>query len=174
MSLLIGHGDGSFDPGILFPVGTAPQGGEVFDADDDGDLDYAVANRIYRDITPLLNVCAPPPTRITDQPNDVIVENGDGPATFVVGAEGENLTYQWLRDGVEVTDGGNVSGATTPMLRINPVRGEDTGRYSARVRGDHGEVLSEEARLGVLIACMADIDAADFFTFLDFFAAGCP
>ena len=39
-------------------------------------------------------------------------------ATFGVGAFGTGLTYQWLKDGTPLADGGDISGATTSILSI--------------------------------------------------------
>ena len=43
------------------------------------------------------------------------------------------LRYQWRRNGVSITDGGRVSGATTPTLAINPAQGSDNGFYNCMV-----------------------------------------
>ncbi len=44
-----------------------------------------------------------------------------GSASFNVVASGAGLSYQWRRDGTNLSNGGNISGATTATLTINPV-----------------------------------------------------
>lgn len=51
-------------------------------------------------------------------------------------------SYQWLKNGVNLTDGGNISGAQSEVLTISPVSGTDVGNYAAIVSGDFGSVLT--------------------------------
>jgi autotransporter-associated beta strand protein len=44
-----------------------------------------------------------------------------GSTSFTVAASGAGLTYQWRRDGTNLNNGGNISGATSATLTINPV-----------------------------------------------------
>lgn len=57
------------------------------------------------------------------------------PTSFSVAATGTTLTYQWKKDGVVLTDGGNISGAQTPMLSLAASSGTDAGTYSVMVSG---------------------------------------
>jgi hypothetical protein len=43
------------------------------------------------------------------------------------------LTYQWRKGGVDVTDGGHISGATTATLRFDPASPADDGIYDVVV-----------------------------------------
>jgi uncharacterized repeat protein (TIGR01451 family)/gliding motility-associated-like protein len=60
--------------------------------------------------------CAP--FTITE-PMDTLACDGSI-ATFTVYADGVGLTYQWRKGNVNLIDGGNISGATTATLTINP------------------------------------------------------
>lgn len=53
------------------------------------------------------------------EPSDTLVCDGES-ASFTVIAEGIGLTYQWRKGNVNLVDGGNISGATTATLTINP------------------------------------------------------
>ena len=56
------------------------------------------------------------------------------PTTFTVSATGTPApTYQWRKGGVDLTDGGSISGATTTTLSINPVAMTDAGSYDVVV-----------------------------------------
>ncbi|GAG95032.1 unnamed protein product, partial [marine sediment metagenome] len=56
-------------------------------------------------------------TQITSQPGGSSICKGET-VTLSVVASGGNLTYQWKKDGVDLADAGNISGATTPNLNI--------------------------------------------------------
>lgn len=76
----------------------------------------------------------PPPT-ITTEPVNVTVPSG-GSCAFSVAANGFNLTYLWHRNGTNLLDGGNISGATTSQLVISPASGSDvSSTYYVTVTG---------------------------------------
>ncbi len=61
------------------------------------------------------------------------------PATFSVGAYGTvPLTYQWKKNGVNLSDGGTISGSTASVLTINPLALSDAGNYSVTVTNSVG------------------------------------
>jgi autotransporter-associated beta strand protein len=64
-----------------------------------------------------------PPT-ITTEPSPVSVVSG-GSCAFIVAARGENVTYQWHRNGTNLVDGGNISGSATSTLAISPAGAAD-------------------------------------------------
>jgi len=55
VSILLGHGDGTFEPQQVVTVGAAPHGLVVLDADGDGDPDIATANTDGNNVSLLLN-----------------------------------------------------------------------------------------------------------------------
>ena len=65
-----------------------------------------------------LTIVVPP--AITQQPEDQTTCVG-GSASFSVTATGTGLTFQWRRNGTPLSNGGNISGADTAILTINPV-----------------------------------------------------
>lgn len=74
---------------------------------------------------------------ITDQPVSQTVCIGED-VTFSVTAtvNRADFTYRWYKDGVALTDGGNISGATTPDLTIASVTLADAGDYNVLIEGD--------------------------------------
>jgi hypothetical protein len=94
----------------------------------------------------VVNVCAGP--AITAHPSPRTVAEGD-PVSFSVTATGANLTYQWRRDGVNVVNGGAISGATSSTLSINPVAAGHAGAYTCVVTNPCGSLTSNSAILTV-------------------------
>lgn len=83
---------------------------------------------------------------ITTQPAGLSV-NAGGSATFsVVATGGGTLSYQWTKDGV------NVSGATASTLTLPSVSASSAGDYRVVVTGSGGTVTSQPATLTVVTA----------------------
>jgi hypothetical protein len=60
-------------------------------------------------------------------------------ATFTVTAAGSGtLGYQWLSNGLSLSDGGAISGSSTSALSITPVTAQTTATYSVIVSGTGG------------------------------------
>jgi gliding motility-associated-like protein/uncharacterized repeat protein (TIGR01451 family) len=72
---------------------------------------------------------------IITQPSDQVVCPGNA-ANFTTTATGTGITYQWRRGLVNLINGGNISGATSPVLTINPANISDTAyNYNVVVSG---------------------------------------
>jgi hypothetical protein len=92
-----------------------------------------------------------PPT-ITEQPAGHKRCIGQ-PEVMVVAAAGlEPMTYQWRRDGVDLVNGGTISGATTPILTISAVALSDEGAYTCVVTNACGSATTSPALLTVSAA----------------------
>jgi len=92
-------------------------------------------------------------------------------AIFSVTGSAPGLQYQWLRNGINVINGGRISGATTNLLNIAQVIAPDGGSYRVRATDACGSsVISTPAILTV--TCTADfnfdgmVDDADFQIFI--------
>ena len=83
-------------------------------------------------------------------------------AVFDVEATGGELTYQWRRDGLNLTEDGRISGTHTDTLRISNVRSNDMGGYSVRIVNQAGSTNSRSALLTVVSNGMAFIPAGSF------------
>jgi hypothetical protein len=69
-----------------------------------------------------------------------------GRVSFTVGATGPGLTYQWRRGTTNLTNTGNVSGADTATLTIDPVGvGDAASNYNCVVTGACGTPLASAA-----------------------------
>ena len=68
--------------------------------------------------------------------------------TFTVTADGSPTpAYQWRKNTVPLTNGGNISGATTATLTVNPVAAADAGHYDVVATNSCGSVTSGAAGL---------------------------
>lgn len=82
---------------------------------------------------------------------------GDGP-----------LTHQWRRNGQSIENGGNISGADTDTLTINPATAGDTAAdYECVVTGACGAVTSAVVQVSVFATGSGDIDGDNSVTGLD-------
>ena len=84
-----------------------------------------------------INATIPPtiPFLITSEPTNQTACVGDS-VSFSVTATGTSLAYQWRKGTIDLIDGGNISGATTDMLTINPVSFADTAsNYNVVITG---------------------------------------
>ena len=80
---------------------------------------------------------------ITNQPQSSTIYAGQN-ASYSVTAEGKYLTYQWKKDGVDLT------GETNATLNITDANAtQHDGNYSVVVGNDFGSVESEEVVLDV-------------------------
>jgi hypothetical protein len=87
---------------------------------------------------------------ITTQPANQSTIAG-GSVSFSVNASGTSLTYQWRIGTTDLTDGGNISGATSSTLAINPVSSSDTAsNYNVVITGANSQtVTSANISLGL-------------------------
>ena len=67
------------------------------------------------------------------------------PASLSVQATGEPLGYQWRKDGRDLADNLNLTGANTANLRFRSVQAGDEGTYSVRLRNLWGNIDSQAA-----------------------------
>jgi hypothetical protein len=91
---------------------------------------------------------------ITTQPQDIETCAGES-VTFTVEAtptgSGNNLDYQWMKDGVDLVNGGDVAGADTDMLVLSNVTPAEEGDYSCEITVTPGNTtaISDAAALAV-------------------------
>jgi fibronectin-binding autotransporter adhesin len=88
------------------------------------------------------NLTAP---SILTQPTAITVATG-GAGTIAVIAGGDGLTYQWRRDGTNISDGGHYSGTTTAALQVYPA---DAGDAALAANG-YDVVVSGTCTPGVI------------------------
>ena len=88
------------------------------------------------------------PPKITQHPESKSVATGTS-TTFTVEAFGDDLQFQWKKDGQDLLNGSKYRGTKTHTLHIKDVEKSDKGSYQCLVRNDGGEKLSEKADFAV-------------------------
>lgn len=77
-------------------------------------------------------------------------KNASTTATFGITASGGGiLTYQWRKDGIDLVNGGNISGANSSTLTVAPVYAADAAGYSIFITNNFGSITSSVAALTV-------------------------
>ena len=90
------------------------------------------------------------PPQVTVHPVDQTNIVPGSEVSFSVTATGTApLSYQWQKDGVDLTDGGSITGATTATLTITGVMESDEGGYRCVVTNIAGMDTSNTAMLTV-------------------------
>ncbi|MEM1424287.1 MAG: immunoglobulin domain-containing protein, partial [Planctomycetota bacterium] len=79
------------------------------------------------------------------------VVDAGGTLTFTTAVDDAGLgaILQWQRDGVDLVDGGDVSGATTDTLTITNASAEDVGVYNC-VASAAGTTATSEGAIGAV------------------------
>ena len=90
------------------------------------------------------------PPVITVQPQSQ-TKNAGATVTFLVSATSLSpITYQWQKNGTNLVDGSNLSGATNSTLTITSVSNTDAAIYTAVVSDAHSSVTTSNAVLTVV------------------------
>jgi len=116
------------------------------DISDAGSYTCSVTGECGFEVSVIAQLYVEAETSITIQPTDATGCEGDN-INFSIFAEGEGLVYQWQKDGINVVDGGTISGSLTPILSINGIIPSDAGSYVCVVNGNCGSQNSIPAEL---------------------------
>jgi uncharacterized repeat protein (TIGR03803 family) len=107
----------------------------------------------------------PSPPVIVAQPKSRIALAGET-VTFVVGANGSKpLSFRWRRGGTNLSDDGNISGATSSLLTVGNVSPADVATYSVIITNTHGSTVSSKARLLVISSTAPDATLSRLYSF---------
>lgn len=128
-------------------------------AGDAGNYDCVVSNACGNATSSAASLTVNTPVSINSQPGSLSVSAG-ATVNFSVGATGSTpLSYQWKKNGSNLSDGGNISGATTATLTVSNVTTGDNGSYSCDVTNSCGTVASDSATLTVTGGgCLGDFN----------------
>ncbi len=120
--------------------------------------------------------------KIQHQPLGLIVSDGDAAEFSVTPADETGIDFFWRRNGIDLVDGGNISGTQSSTLQI--VASEnDEAYYDCVVTNRYGPTLTHPVVLGIMPdpnACEADLNGDGVLNFFDVqqfivnFSRGCP
>ncbi|MEX0878245.1 MAG: FG-GAP-like repeat-containing protein [Thermoanaerobaculia bacterium] len=128
ISVFTGIGGGFFASPVEYDTGSNAVFAVIGDFDRNGHPDVAVASTNTGSITVLLN------SRLGVAPLAPAGACAGSAGTLTAHASGFGpLSFQWRKDGVDLADGGNISGATTATLTIDPATAADEGSYDVVV-----------------------------------------
>jgi hypothetical protein len=99
--------------------------------------------------------------QIAAQPQSQAVPAGAVAALAVIATGSAPLSYQWMKNGTNLADGGGISGSATGALAISNLSAAGLGTYSVIVSNSYGTALSSNAVLTLLPP------SADLITFDD-------
>ncbi len=147
VTLLSGLGNGAFASPVSFVVGGNPLPALVIDVLANGTPDVVVGNTqglggVSLLVNTRLGVATLPPAGACEGASATLhaLASGLGP-----------LTYQWRKDGMDLGDGGNISGSTTASLTIDPASPADDGDYDVVVTDSCGSVTSKTTPFSVTL-----------------------
>lgn len=99
---------------------------------------------------PTMTLLVTETVRISSSPTNRVLTPGGTAEFYVVATGSPPLGYQWLKDGVPLTNGARISGVNTPALALTSLVIGDTGAYSCRVTNNASSTTSLAARLDPL------------------------
>jgi len=116
--------------------------------DDSFDIDMGTSQDVNGNGIPdEVESCLPP--ALVAEPQSQVVQPGN-PVTLSVSVNGtEPFIYHWSRNGSPVSDGPNISGATTANLAISAVTVVNVGDYGVTVSNACGAVISTHANVSL-------------------------
>ncbi len=116
-----------------------------------GIISVSPSNNCGSGITRSIEISIGTTTTITTQPEDINVPEGDN-VSFIVTAQGENLTYQWR------FNSSDISGADEDAYSIVNVQQSDVGNYDVIINGICGNEASDVAVLTIDASSIQDLD----------------
>ncbi len=87
------------------------------------------------------------PPSFVQHPSSQSALAGSSATFIIVAAGGSQMSYQWQKDGSNLSNGGHYSGCTTPFLTISSIDGNDLANYRCRVTNPYGSATSNQAAL---------------------------
>ncbi len=115
----------------------------------DGSYQVVVSNSygVVSSLIGFLQLAASP--TIVTPPSDATSFPGASAELSVVANGMTPLLFQWLKNGTNLIDDGDVAGTTTPVLGVGPISANDAGQYSVIVSNALGAVTSSAATLSL-------------------------
>jgi len=130
-------------------------------AEDAGDYQVVVANVAGSIDSAAAGLIVNVPPEILAQPEGqtaILSSN----VTFSVTARGTApMAYQWRKDGIDLTNGGSISGANLAVLTITGAGYSDAGNYSVSITNIAGSTASADAPLAIVPAASIEFRSVE-------------
>jgi hypothetical protein len=110
-----------------------------------GKYTVAVSNAVGSATSATATLTVDNPPAITVQPANQTVAVGKAVRLTITATGTASLKYQWLENGTNLANGGNISGVTTAALAISDAQSNNSGTYSVLITNLVGSVLSSNA-----------------------------
>ena len=130
--------------------GANPEGTLVQDAD--GNLYGTTANGGQAGEGAIFRLSINAPLQITRQPQTQMAFLGENVAFSVATYGSLPVSYQWRKNGQNLSDAGNLSGASARTLILTNLAVTDAANYSVVVSNASGSITSATARLEILVS----------------------
>jgi len=116
-----------------------------------GNYTVIVSNAVATATSAVATVTVLNPPAIVTPPTSLTVTQGAGAAFTVTATGSEPLSYQWQKNGTNLTDGGHVTGSGTTNLSLSSVSASDAGSYAVVVANGAGSAATVGATLTVVM-----------------------
>ncbi len=133
---------------------------------DSGNYDVVVSDACVSVMSEAVTLMVKSPAHVVTDPDSRSISVGRTVTLSVTASGTGPLTYHWRKGGQPLTDGGRISGATSPTLTISATWMSDSGSYDVVVTNDCGSVTSAPATLTVT-GCRGDLNCDGRVTFAD-------
>ncbi len=141
-------------------------------ASDAGNLVLVVTNVAGAVTSAVATLAVTGPAVITLQPTNQSVTAGSDVLLSARGAGTPPLSYQWLKNGGALSDGGNRSGVNTAGLLLAGAQTNDAGNYQVVIANDLNSVTSSVAVLAVSPAAPPSPQSAGAVVLVNSHSAG--
>lgn len=95
---------------------------------------------------------------LSGQPKKLLAATGDSARFSATGIGDEPMYYQWRKEGMNLANGGRITGATTTNLTQASLELSDLGGYSVVVTNQYGSITSAPNVLTVVAPAQASYD----------------
>jgi hypothetical protein len=92
---------------------------------------------------------------VLKQPTRQVATLGQNTELTVVVGGAPMINYQWQKNGIDLTDGGNISGSTSNILQIAAVSADDFGNYQLKMNNACGTATSDPIALRIATTAIA-------------------
>ncbi|MEN0021504.1 MAG: FG-GAP-like repeat-containing protein, partial [Planctomycetota bacterium] len=130
VALLLGNGNGTFQPAVIDNPAADYAAVAVLNIDQTGGLDVVATNSVSGTLDVFLNACDLPPAFTVTPPTSVVIDSGSSTSlTAIAGLGTAPISSTWQRDGVPIAGFPGLSGEDSPTLSFAPAAPFQSGVF---------------------------------------------